>query len=52
MDPSYEKNWEIFKNFEFENIKGSFSITRMMIEENSEIKNVFSADAVGKIRIA
>ena len=36
MDPSYEKNLEIFKNSEFEN-KGLLSITRMMIEGNSEI---------------
>ena len=44
MDPSYEKNLEIFKNSEFENIKGLFGITRMLIEGNSEIKNVFPAD--------
>ena len=44
MDPSYEKNLEIFKSSEFENIKGLFGITRMMIEGNSEIKNVFPAD--------
>ena len=37
MDPSYEKNLEIFKNSEFENIKGLFKITRMMIEGNSDI---------------
>ena len=36
MDPSYEKNLELFKNSEFENIKCSFGITRMMIEGNSE----------------
>ena len=39
MDPSYEKNLEIFKNSEFDN-KSLFSIMRMMIEEKSEIKNV------------
>ena len=33
MDPSYGMNLEIFKNSEFENMKGLFSITRMMIEE-------------------
>ena len=37
MDPSYENNLELFKNSEFENIKGLFGITRMMIEGNSEI---------------
>ena len=44
MDSSYEKNLETFKNSEFENVKGLFGITRMMIEGNSEIKNVFPAD--------
>ena len=39
--PSYEKNLALFENSEFENIKGLFGITRMMIEGNSEIKNVF-----------
>ena len=29
--------------------KGLFSITRMMIEENSEIKNVFSTDAANSL---
>ena len=38
------KNLELFKNSEFESIKGLFGITRMMIEGNSEIKNVFTAD--------
>ena len=36
------KNLELLKNSEFENISGLFGITRMMIEGNSEIKNVFS----------
>ena len=49
MDPSYEKNLEIFKNSEFENIRGLFSITKMMIEGNSEIKNVFSADVASSL---
>ena len=49
MYPSYENNLEIFKNSEFENIKGLFSITRMIIEENSEIKNVFSADIASSL---
>ena len=44
MDPSYEKNLELFKKSEFENIKGLFGIRRMMIEGHSEIKNVFPAD--------
>ena len=44
MEPSYEKNLEIFKNSEFENIKDFFGITRMMIVGNSNIKNVFPAD--------
>ena len=35
---------KFFKNSEFENILSLFSISRMMIEGNSEIKNVFSAD--------
>ena len=42
MDPNYEKNLEVFKNSEFENIKGLLGITKMMIEGNSEIKNAFS----------
>ena len=29
MDPSYEKTSELFKNSEFENIKGLFGITRI-----------------------
>ena len=45
MDLSYAKNLEIFKNYEFENVESLFSITRMMIGGNSEIKNVFFADA-------
>ena len=49
MDPSYEKNLEVFKNSEFENIKGLFSITRMMIEGNSEIKNVFPGDVASSL---
>ena len=49
MDPSYEKNLEIFMNSEFENIKGLFGITRMMIEGNSEIKNVFPADVASSL---
>ena len=32
LDPSFEKNVELFKNSEFENIKGFFGIMRMMIE--------------------
>ena len=36
MDPSNEKNLELFKNSEFQNINGLFGITRMMIEGNSE----------------
>ena len=35
MDPSYENNLELFKNSEFESIKGFIGITRMMIEGNS-----------------
>ena len=46
---SYEKNLEIFKNSEFENIKELFHITRMVIEGNSEIKSVFSADVAGSL---
>ena len=44
MDPSYEGNLELFKKSEFENIKGLFGITTMMIDGNSEIKKVFPAD--------
>ena len=46
---SYEKNLALFKNSEFENIKGLFGITRMMIEGNSEIKNVFLADVASSL---
>ena len=35
-----KNNLELFKNSEFENIRGLFGITRMMIEGNSEMKNV------------
>ena len=38
MDPRYEKNLQLFNNSEFENIKGLFGSTRMMIAGNSEIK--------------
>ena len=48
-DPSYEKNLEFFKNFELENIRGLFGITRMMIEANSYIKNVFPADVASSL---
>ena len=37
VNPSYEKNLEIFKNSEFESFMGLSSITRMMIGGNSEI---------------
>ena len=49
MGPSYEKNLELFKNSEFENIKGLFGITRIMTEGNSEIKNVFPADVASSL---
>ena len=49
MDPSYEKNLDLFKNSEFESIKGLFGITRMMIEGISEIKNVFPADVASSL---
>ena len=49
MDPSYEKNLELFENSEFENIKGLFGITRVMIEGNSEIKIVFPADVASSL---
>ena len=49
VDPSYEKNLELFKNSEFESIKGLFGITRLMIEGNSEIKNVFPADVASSL---
>ena len=49
MDPSYEKNVELFKNSEFENIKGFFGIMRMMIEGNSEIKNVSPTDVASSL---
>ena len=50
MDPSYEKNLELFKNSEFESIKGLFGITRLMIEGNSEIKNVLTADVASSLQ--
>ena len=49
MDLSYEKNFELFKNSEFESIKGLFGITRMMIEGNSEIKKVFTVDVASSL---
>ena len=49
MDPSYEKKLEMFKNSESENTKGLFGITRMMIEGNSEIKNVFPTDVASSL---
>ena len=55
MDPSYEKNLELFKNPECESIKGLFGITRMIIEGNSEIKTISRRRcefALGKTRIA
>ena len=42
MDRSNEKNLELFKNSEFENINGLFGIPRMMIEGNSEKKECIS----------
>ena len=49
MDPSHEKNLELIKNSEFENIKGLFGVTRIMIEGNSDIKNVFPADVASSL---
>ena len=48
-DPNHENILELFKNSEFENIKGFFGITRTMIEGNSEIKNVFPADVASSL---
>ena len=42
--PVTKRIWNYSKKSEFENINGLFGITRMMIEGNSEIKNVFPAD--------
>ena len=42
MDPCYEKKMELFKISELENIKGLFGISRLIIEGNPEVKNVFS----------
>ena len=49
MDPCYEKKMELFKNSELENIKGLFGISRMIIEGNSEVKNVFPADVASSL---
>ena len=49
LDPSHEKNLEFFKNSEFESIKGLLGNTRMMIEGNSQIKNVFPAEVAGSL---
>ena len=49
MDPSNEKNLELFKNSEFENINGLFGMKRMMIEGNSKIMNVLPADVAGSL---
>ena len=49
MDPSCEKNLGLFKNSELESIEGLFEITRMMIEGNSEMKNVFTADGASSL---
>ena len=50
MGPSYEKNlWNYSKNLNFWASKGLFGITRMMIEGNSEIKNVFPADVASSL---
>ena len=49
MDPSYEKNLELFKNSEFESIKGLLGISRLVIERNSEIKNVYTADVASSL---
>ena len=51
MDPSYEKNLELFESPEFESMKGLFGVTRMMIEGNSEIKNVFPADVASSLLV-
>ena len=51
MDSSYEKNLELFKNSEFENIKGLFGITRMMKEGNSDMMNVFPVDKSKSVRL-
>ena len=45
MDPNYAKNFEIFKNSEFENIESLFNVMNMMIAGNSEIKNLFPKDS-------
>ena len=49
MDPGDEQNLKLFKNSEFESIKGLFGIATMMIEGNSEIKNVFLADVASSL---
>ena len=45
MDPNYAKNFEIFKNSEFENIESLLNVMNMMISGNSEIKNLFPQDS-------
>ena len=49
MDHSYEKNLELCKISKLENIKVLFGITRMMIEGNWDIKNVFPADVAASL---
>ena len=49
MDPSYEKNLELYKSSEFERIKGFFGITRMMIEGKTVIENVVPADVASSL---
>ena len=48
--PELRNEVELFKNSEFENIKGLFGLTRMIIEGNSEIKNVFLADVASSFK--
>ena len=49
MDPCYKKKMELFKNSELENIKGLFGISRLIVEGNSEVKNVFPGDVASSL---
>ena len=47
MEPSYEKILEFFKNSEASKVCSVF--TRMIIDGNSEIKNVLTADVASSL---
>ena len=45
LGPRHTDNFEVYKNSEFEDIESLFNITKKLLSENSEIRNVNSIDS-------